>query len=250
MTDGALRWPDADDGPPRTAPGREGTWASPGYRSSHVRGRAVLVILAAIALADLIAIRLDLGGVVLMAEAEAGTLTEETAVAFDQLHAAVGLLQTGLLVASAVAFLAWLSRVVDNVPPLTGRTPQRGPRAAIGWWFVPVATLVVPFMIVSDTARRLRPTSDGMGLVLPAWWALWLATSNLGILLVRMPTDTIDDLRTAYLTFALTDLLDAIAALLLVVVVWRIERWSRARAAQVGIGPAARAPADPKEAYG
>ena len=215
---------------------REGTWRSPGYRSSRLRGWIAVLLLAAIAAADLLGIWLDLRGVVLMAEAEAGTLTEVTAVAFDELYAAVGFVQTGLLVASGVGVLAWLSRVVDDVPPLTGRTPLRGPRAAIGWWFVPVANFVVPYMIVSDTARRMRPADGGrMGLLLPTWWALWLASSLLGVLLVRLPTDTIDELRTAYLSFALGDLVDAVGAVLLITIVWRIEHWSRARATRLGL---------------
>jgi hypothetical protein len=250
MTDGVARWPAEEEGLPRTGREREGTWVSPGYRSSRVRARVVAVILATIVIADLLAIWLDLRGVVLMGDAEAGTLTEETALAFDQLYAVVGLLQTGLLGVSAIAFLAWISRVVDNVPPLTGRTPQRGPRAAIGWWFVPVAWVVMPFVIVADTARRLRPASDGMGVLLPAWWALWLVSSNLGVLLVRLPTDTIDELRTAYLSIAGADLLDAVAALLLIAVVWRFERWSRARAAHLETDAIALPPTDPEEREG
>jgi hypothetical protein len=214
---------------------REGTWRSPGHRSSRLRAWIAVILLAAIVAVDLLGVWVDLRGVMLMADAEAGTLTEATAVAFDDLHGAVGILQVVLLIASGVAVLAWLSRVVDNVPPLTGHTPQRGPRAAIGWWFVPVANLVVPYMIVSDTARRLRHSGDRTGLVLPLWWTLWIASNVLSYLVARVPTDTIDQLRAVFGVFALGDLTDAVAGILLIVIVRRVETWSAVRASDLGV---------------
>jgi hypothetical protein len=81
----------------------------------------------------------------------------------------------GTLVA-AVAFIGWLARSVANVPALTGRRTSRGPRGAVGWWFVPIANLWVPYTIVRDVHRRLEERHGPLPLAgaLRAWWILWL----------------------------------------------------------------------------
>ena len=80
------------------------------------------------------------------------------------------------LVLAAIAVLAWLSRVVDNIPALTGKTPVDTPRAAIGWWFVPFANLAIACDIDRDAWARLatRP-EERRATVVYAWWLIWIA---------------------------------------------------------------------------
>jgi hypothetical protein len=218
----------------------DGTWRSPGYRSSLTRARVAALLLLVGAVVDLIAALEGLRGIGLMDAAEAGTLTLSEAEAFDNSYATTGLAQLGLLAATAVAVLAWLSRVVENIPPLTGRTPRRGPRAAIGWWFVPIASLIVPYQIVADSARRLRlERSDGTERLLLPWWILWLVGGWLGNVLLRLPTETIDQLRTAYALQGLSDLISVAAAVLLVLVIRGMFSREQARAGIFGLGRSA-----------
>lgn len=228
----------------------DGSWRSPGYRSSRVRGQVVVGLLAAAVGADAIATLLGVWGLGLIAAAEAGTLEEAQATAFDGSYALIGMLQVFLYLASAVAVLGWLSRVVENIPPLTGGTPRRSPREAIGWWFVPFANYVVPYQIVSEGLRRLHTgDADRTERLLVPWWLLWVAAIISGVLVLRMPRETIDQLRTELAATALSDAAYVIAGCLLIVIVRAFERRSaiRARALGLGEGPAA---AWPRAAFG
>ena len=246
-------WPPPEVG--RAGPAEDGTWASPGYRSSWLRARFAIGLLAVAVAADAVGTLLDLQGVGLVDAAEAGTLLEADALAFDNLNATVALAQLVLYLASAVGVVAWLSRVVENVPPLTGRTPRRGPRAAIGWWFVPFANYVVPYQITADAVRRLRTDrDDGTERLLLPWWIVWVAASLVGGILWRLPSDTLDDLRLMFVLTAVSDGGNVVAGILLILVIRGTERRSDARARAVGLGrsaqpawPLGRTPASPAE---
>lgn len=227
-----VAWP-----PPPVAPGAggDGTWRSPGYRSSATRGRAVVAAVGATVIASAIAVLVDLYGVAIVAEAEAGTLTLDDAYAFDALAASVALVQVGLLLASAVTVLAWLSRVVENVPPLTGGTPRRSPRAAIGWWFVPFANFVVPYQVVADAVRRLRTGEERAERLLLPWWATWVTLNVLGGILFRLPQDTLDELRIGFVLTAVLDALYVASGVLLVLVVRAVEWRTAVRAHTFGV---------------
>jgi hypothetical protein len=157
---------------------------------------------------------------------------------------ALGTISLALYVLSAVAFLAWLSRVVDNVPALTGATPIHGPREAIGWWFVPLANMFVPYLIVRDTMTILAGTLRGQAGIVTAWWLLFMGSnlvSGVGSVLMSsigggasLPAATI----------AIGgSLMLALAGALLVVIVRRMERWSEAWATS------AAQPVDPEPAW-
>lgn len=230
-------WP-----PPEVSSGTadDGTWVSPGYRSSGLRARVAVVLLGVAVAADVVGTLLDLQGVGMVDAAEAGTLLEADAVDFDNLNATVAMVQLVLYVASAVGVLAWLSRVVENVPPLTGRTPRRSPRAAIGWWFVPFANYVVPYQITADAVRRLRvDRDDGTERLLLPWWIAWVAASLVGGVLWRLPSDTLDDLRLMFVLTAVSDGGNVIAGILLILIIRGTERRSDARARTLGLGRSA-----------
>lgn len=217
----------------------QGRWRSAGYRSSSRRGTAVVGLVAATVIADLAGVALDVQGLGLMDAAASGELGQEEAAAFDNTYGLVGMIQLAAYIASAVAVLAWLSRVVENVPPLTGQVPRRSPREAIVWWFVPVANYVVPYQIVGDTVRRL--CADGGGLarsLLPIWWIAWVAANLVGNVLWRLPSETIDQLRQLYVLTAISDAASVVAGILLILIVRAIEQGSEARAASLGLGGA------------
>lgn len=235
MADTTPAWPPPDVAGIRTGTD-DGAWRSPGYRSSWLRGQITIGLLLSGAVLGLVATVLDWQGMQLMDAAAAGTLSEADAAAFDNTTALIGLIQLGIYVATVVGVLAWLSRVVENVPPLTGQTPRRSPREAIGWWFVPFANLVIPYRIVADSVRRLRVRDRaGEQLLLP-WWVMWLVGGWLGNVLWRLPTETIDEIRTMFAVTMLSDAAMALAAVLLVLIVRTIELGADARARGLGLG--------------
>lgn len=81
----------------------------------------------------------------------------------------------------AVAYLAWCYRVTAGFAWLTGRMPAVGKVASIGWWFVPLANLVMPAVILNGLHGGLTlPGRRRQGWLVPVWW--------IGFLLSRVLT--------------------------------------------------------------
>ena len=77
----------------------------------------------------------------------------------------------GLLVAVA-AFIAWLYRARREAERLGG-APVWAPWWAVGGWLVPVANLVLPYLVVRDVRRASGP---GPHAPVGRWWASALVT--------------------------------------------------------------------------
>lgn len=130
-------------------------------------------------------------------------------------------------IGSAVAFLAWLSRSVDNVAGLTGSQPLASPRWSIGWWFVPIANFVMPFRIVRDLNERMtRPGQPVAGALVGWWWTCFLGWSLISTGAARYQYQTEAQAITYFQVSALGDCLGVGAAVLAILVVRRIQQKS------------------------
>jgi hypothetical protein len=75
----------------------------------------------------------------------------------------------------AIAFWCWISRTVDNEPPLAAGTPRDSPRWSIGWWFVPIANFWRPYLVVREAWDRLSiPARPAGGRIVETWWVTLL----------------------------------------------------------------------------
>ena len=146
----------------------------------------------------------------------------------------------GLIVASLATFAAWLSRVVDNVPLLTGRFPRATPRMTFVQALIPVYNFRWIPSILREVLRMLDPRGNGDALVAAAILPLIIAAVgiNVGKQLLRAAfvTGNITPRRAfeIEITFvqAMVGLL-AVGAIMLVAVMVRVERVSAARARDV-----------------
>jgi Domain of unknown function (DUF4328)/Protein of unknown function (DUF2510) len=136
-----------------------------------------------------------------------------------------------LVVATGIIFIIWLWRAAKNAQFL-GRTSARfGPGWSIGGWFIPLANLVIPVLIVQDLWRATTPgTPPGSswrgerGSALVGWWwallilggALSRATSASGT--------SLDDLRTQDQTALAGFVVTGGAAVLAIAVVVSLTR--------------------------
>jgi hypothetical protein len=105
----------------------------------------------------------------------------ETFEAADFVELGLGCGFLAVYPATVAAFLAWLHRASSRVHAATGRA-RFSPAGSVGWWFVPIANLWLPFQAVRDLWRRshLRgrtPVRSDRSLTV--WWACWLASSLL-----------------------------------------------------------------------
>lgn len=143
--------------------------------------------------------------------------------------------------ASAIAVFAWLSRTVEIVPPLGGGTPRRSPREAIGWWFVPIAFLFVPYQIVRDVYQRLEtPTRRGGDGSVLAWWLLFIigGLASRAVSTSLTGATTIDVVRNLEMIAIVTNVSTCIGGLLFVRIIGEIEARASERAVSLSLrGP-------------
>ena len=71
-------------------------------------------------------------------------------------------------------FLVWMYRAAANLGELRPGAITMSPSACVGWWFVPVASLVMPFRAMKQVylASVASPTTG----LLPIWWTLWIVS--------------------------------------------------------------------------
>jgi Domain of unknown function (DUF4328) len=174
----------------------------------------------------------DLRGVDVFDRAYAGTLTLEQANSWDSLFGTLGSLQLVAIIAVFVAFLAWQSRSVDNVPGLGGGTPIVTPGWSIAWWFIPIANFFQPYRIVADLYRRMGSAGVGVGIVL-AWWLLWLATSAVSLAAggVYSAAQDLSSAQSGLMLWAISDFGDLAVALVSILIILRIQGWADVRMA-------------------
>ena len=228
-----------------------------------VRGYASSVPFAVIAALLIIALAI-LGIVIVIANlsAEQAVRSQITAIldgaAYDpaslaaQLDpaAAAELVRLVVLVAAVIAFGAWLSRVIANIPVLGGGLPSTSPLRAFIYTLIPLWNLIKVPGILQDALYRVEPRAGGFFMVAAAWFGLvgsWIVSFFggwvIGFSLVRAVVDaptkeaavqalqgSIDQ---SFALDALTSAMVVIGALILVLLIIRVERRCAARDAEV-----------------
>jgi hypothetical protein len=204
-------------------------------RSAATRAIASQLTLGFSLVAAIVTLIVFVRGIGLIDGLDAGTVSNAEILSFESQGAqASGLILLSTLL-SAIAFLAWLSRSVENAPLLGLGTPPVSPRWAIGWWFVPFLSFWKPFGVVRDLYVRLGGAAAPVGLV-TAWWIAWIA----GLVLDRLSgamvdrASTLDAIRSVFVLGIVAELSLAVAAILAILLVRRMQGWADAHAAQAG----------------
>jgi hypothetical protein len=83
------------------------------------------------------------------------------------LHGVLPLVNNGLGALIGILLLVWIYQVYDR---RRGRTP-RGPGMAVVWWFIPVAQMFMPAVVVHGAWRAT--VGAGGGLLVTLWWICW-----------------------------------------------------------------------------
>jgi hypothetical protein len=158
----------------------------------------------------------------------------------------LGWINLAIVVPALVFFGAWLGRVVANVPALGGGIPGTSPARAFINTLIPVVNLkTVPGMI-QDVLYRLDPKGGGIFMVMIAWvglvgsWILsfvggWYLNLRVTFDIANAATldEAVESVRGLVLAATILDIvasvLIAVGALVLILLMMRIERRSRAR---------------------
>jgi hypothetical protein len=231
------------------------------YRSSLLRGLLAAVFIVAYAVLTVVALFESLPAIQFMR-------TQIPSIMQGQLDSAeilrlsapavVPTLLAGISgIAALLFFAAWLSRVVMNVPALGGGTPNTTPTKAFIYPLIPFWNLLKTPPMIQDALYRLDPKAGGFFMILVAWIGL-VGSAILGFLVgwwvnlriasvgtsARSVGEAIAMVQGAVdmqiLIEIITTLLSAFGAIVLVLILFRVE--SRARARDREIRKAAAAP--------
>jgi hypothetical protein len=198
------------------------------------RARWTVIALAAVVVADVLAIGSDWLEVDLMnrvLDGEDVALSELDSNDNRQAGAAVLVLAAYLV--AVVFFIRWFHAAYANLRAL-GRADLRfGTGWAIGAWFVPFLNLWRPKQIANDIWRGSDPRTraqdatwkDGaVPTFVDLWWAAWIVATFVGNFAFRawFRTDTAEEIRTATYADIASLVLDVVAAALAIVVVRRL----------------------------
>ena len=169
-----------------------------------------------------------------ISESETETLSNADALGIlvGLSYLGVGILAVIVYIATIVFFLMWLYRSYENLPAfgVPKHSIEYTSAWAVGSFFIPIVSLIVPYKAVRELWRKSLPKSEGLfrevspPVFFPIWWAFWLISSFIGQLYFRMmlredfafdPPPAVD---------AITGLLDIAAAILAVMVVREIDK--------------------------
>lgn len=152
---------------------------------------------------------------------------------------AVALLEIGLAVievllyiTTVVAFLLWLYRSHENLPAFGIRknTLEYSSGWAVGSFFVPFVTLVVPYRAIKEVWSKSVPNSADLfphpsppGFF-PLWWAAWLLTNFVGQAYLRLSWSGRLSPEASSVWATVTSVLNILAAMLVIMVIREIDR--------------------------
>ncbi|HWT11519.1 MAG TPA: DUF4328 domain-containing protein [Allosphingosinicella sp.] len=143
-------------------------------------------------------------------------------------EAALLLVDVLLFVAAAILTLRWIYVANANAHALGASDMMVSPGWAVGWFFVPLMNLAMPFIAVREMWKasanprdwQMQPTPAAI----PAWWALWLVSGVTGMIGFRLSLELEKgEGAAAEMFFVASDLAFIPALLLLAWIIGRID---------------------------
>jgi Domain of unknown function (DUF4328) len=93
----------------------------------------------------------------------------------------VAVAQVLVIVLAAVFFLRWFRRAYANVPAISTVRPRWTAGWAVGYWFVPIYSLIRPKQIANEIWQSSDPNPTSEHRLVDLWWGTWLLTGFLTI---------------------------------------------------------------------
>jgi hypothetical protein len=147
------------------------------------------------------------------------------------------LVQSALMIATAVAFCIWTFQAYKNLTRLRVRGLKHSPGWAVGYFFIPILNWFKPCVVFVEMWRASAPTAaaddptawqrtNGASLV-GLWWICWIASRILGNCSARLSfppaNPSLQELQTQSGVAILCDALSILAALFAILLVKRIQ---------------------------
>ncbi len=201
------------------------------YVSAHNRARIVSVLLIVYAIVNLISLPVFLLPVFFPTLAVDEEISDPETLIVALLEVSVGLIGVIVYLATIVAFLMWLYRSYENLPSFgVGRNNIKYSSGwAVGSFFIPFVSLVVPYRAVKELWNKSVPNSgdmfsEGAPGFFPLWWGVWLVSSFASQIYFRLSWREALTAEEDAALGVLTGILDILAAILALMVVREIDR--------------------------
>ncbi len=151
-------------------------------------------------------------------------------------HAFVALAEAVLALATIISFCTWFHRVYRNLPALGAARLYLSPGWAVGYWFIPLLNIVVPYVATTEIWRASDPLVTEVrgtlwrrapvAFLVRFWWATWLISivfSNFSSRL-PLPTESVDKLIVAARLSIVGSVLNVLAAMLAIQLITAIDQ--------------------------
>jgi hypothetical protein len=201
--------------------------------SAHFRANLVSILLLVDVLIHVASLLLSIVELLFPDLAPTGEeITRPEVLVVALLEIGLAIFEVLLYVATVVAFLLWLYRSHENLPSFGVRknTLQYSSGWAVGSFFVPFVTLVVPYRAIKELWSKSVPNSAELFSqpsppgFFPLWWGAWLLTNFAGQTYLRLTWGGKLSPQESALFGAVTSLLNILAAVLAIMVVREIDR--------------------------
>ncbi len=205
-----------------------------GFKSARTVATVLVIAFCIVILVDVIAAFIDVQRIDLATRMiDGGSYTLEEAEASDNAFATLGVVQLLVFIVTAVIFLIWVYRASKNLKPLGVQNQKYSPGWAVGWFFIPFANYVLPFLVTKEIWMASDPKvmdaeswrSTSVSPIVPAWWVLYIISSIGGNIIARIALgggETATDFLNESWAWLIADAIEIPAAILAILVVWGI----------------------------
>jgi hypothetical protein len=138
---------------------------------------------------------------------------------------------------AGIAWLLWQHRAHENLRALGVGGLSYSPGWAVGWWFIPIANLVLPYLVMLELWRASEPKGtpgwlrERIAALLPLWWISYLGR-QIPLVLRNAPGSSVAGAIVRTKLLIATDLTSIVAAAFAIMLIRRIDhrlaaRWGR-----------------------
>lgn len=164
---------------------------------------------------------------------DGASVTEADIAASDSRQALLGGLGFLVYLITGIMFLRWTYLSNRNARALGATGMQFTPGWAVGWYFVPVATLWKPYQALKETFKASNPDSgEDWGeaphpTILPLWWTLWIIANFVGRVVLRtaLRAETVEQILASSRIMFVSDVLDVPLGLVAIAIVGKLQNW-------------------------
>ena len=157
------------------------------------------------------------------------------ATANDDREALIAWIALGIFIMSAIIFLIWVYRANKNLHAFKTPVLRFSPGWAVGWWFIPLAWLFMPYQAMNEISKASNPVIDTSinsadnlprSAIVGIWWAFFLISKYIGTVTFRvlLRDDTITDLLNATYAYIASDTVNIVGCVITIIMVRKISQ--------------------------